>query len=118
MRLDLYAPALIVAQMNVQFVYFVIRKNIYIMFYFIKVHPCTCHVKHESTVLELWAVLNLATLNGYRQFSFFSVYFTRHKLEKTLYTVEYTAVAASPYLNACAFDCEDILLRLHCTVGG
>lgn len=81
------------------------------MFYFIEVHPCTCHVKHESTVLELRAVLDLATLNGYRQFSFFSVYFTRHKLEKTLYTVEYTAVAASPYLNACAFDCEDILLR-------
>ena len=77
-----------------------IRKQVYITLYRIRIHPGAGHIEHHSPIGEPGRILDTEAVDGDGQRTFAGVNRGRKQLEKGLYAVEYAAAASADDADA------------------
>ena len=99
-RLNLYAPALRVGQVPMQFVYLVVGDIVNIAQHILLGHKSSCHIEHKTTIGKLRFILHLATLHLGRQRHLLGIDLARKELEERLHAIEHSAIATTDNLHS------------------
>ena len=110
MRFYLYAPALIIREMNMKFVNLMMGKILNKRLHLINLHPRTAHIKHKTSVAEFRSILHLTIPHRHRQWQLPSIYRRRQELQQRFNAIMHTRRRASFDYNALLINNQGICL--------
>ena len=109
-RFYLYAPALVIREMNMELVNLVVGKVFNKRLHLINLHPRTAYIEHKTSVAKSRSILHPTIAHRHRQWQLPSIYRRRQELQQRFNAIMHTRCRASLYHYALLINDQNIRL--------